>query len=84
MRFLRHGLPALICLVGLVWGAVRNMDEMGIEIAILLVAAGSSLWLVTWLFRLGMTTDSDRDREEEARRFFDEHGHWPDEAPPAR
>ena len=21
----------------------------------------------------------DRDREEEARRFYDEHGHWPDE-----
>ena len=25
----------------------------------------------------------DRERDEEARRFFDEHGHWPDEAPPA-
>jgi hypothetical protein len=22
----------------------------------------------------------DRDRDEEARRYFDEHGHWPDEA----
>jgi hypothetical protein len=21
----------------------------------------------------------DRDREEEAREFFDRHGHWPDE-----
>jgi hypothetical protein len=21
----------------------------------------------------------DREREEEARRFYDEHGHWPDE-----
>ena len=22
----------------------------------------------------------DRDREEEAREYFDTHGHWPDEA----
>jgi hypothetical protein len=22
----------------------------------------------------------DRDQEEAARRYFDEHGHWPDEA----
>jgi hypothetical protein len=29
----------------------------------------------------------DREREEAARVYFDEHGHWPDEAPgggPAR
>jgi hypothetical protein len=25
----------------------------------------------------------ERDREEAARTFFDEHGHWPDETPPA-
>ncbi len=23
----------------------------------------------------------DRQADEEARRYFDEHGHWPDEAP---
>jgi hypothetical protein len=23
----------------------------------------------------------DRDREEEAREYFDRHGHWPDENP---
>jgi hypothetical protein len=28
-----------------------------------------------------VTGRDDRDREEEARRFFDEHGHWPDESP---
>lgn len=25
----------------------------------------------------------DRDKEEAAREYFDEHGHWPDEAPSA-
>jgi hypothetical protein len=28
-----------------------------------------------------LTGTHDRDHEEEARRYFDEHGHWPDEAP---
>jgi hypothetical protein len=27
-----------------------------------------------------LTGHDDRDKEEEARRYFDEHGHWPDEA----
>ena len=83
MAFLRYGLPILICVVGLAWGVARNMDETGVEITILLVAAGASLWLITALFRLGLSTDSDRDREEDARRFFDEHGYWEEDGPPA-
>jgi hypothetical protein len=29
-----------------------------------------------------ITGRDDRDKEEAARRYFDEHGHWPDETPP--
>ena len=79
MLFLRYGLPALICAVGLVWGVSRNFDEQGLEIAILLVAAGSSLWLMNFLFRVGVTGDKERDAEDAARDYFDEHGRWPDE-----
>ena len=35
--------------------------------------------LLNVLFRIGVEGDKERDREEEARRFFDEHGRWPDE-----
>jgi hypothetical protein len=28
-----------------------------------------------------ITGKGDREREEEARRYYDEHGHWPDESP---
>jgi hypothetical protein len=28
-----------------------------------------------------LTGHGDRDKDEEARRYFDEHGHWPDESP---
>jgi len=30
-----------------------------------------------------LTGRDDRAKEEEAREYFDEHGHWPDEAPDA-
>ena len=33
-----------------------------------------------WIARKG---HGDRDAEDAARAFFDQHGHWPDEAPPA-
>jgi hypothetical protein len=29
-----------------------------------------------------LTERGDRERDELARVYFDEHGHWPDEAPP--
>jgi hypothetical protein len=31
------------------------------------------------LFRIGASGDADRAREEAARRYFDQHGRWPDE-----
>jgi hypothetical protein len=79
LLFLRYWLPGLICLVGLIYGATRNFDELGLEAAVLGVAAGSSLWLITVLMRVGIAGDRDRDREDEARAYFDEHGRWPDE-----
>ena len=36
-----------------------------------------------WFVRLVLAKDRDADRfeEDDAREFFDEHGHWPDETP---
>jgi hypothetical protein len=79
MPFLRYWLPGLICAVGMVWGAIRGFDELGLEIAVLLVAAGSSLWLMNVLMRVGISGDKERDEEDEARAYFDRHGRWPDD-----
>jgi hypothetical protein len=35
------------------------------------------------LYRIGVQGDRERDTEQSARDFFDEHGHWPDEPPSA-
>ena len=45
----------------------------------LFTGAGVSALLFSALFRMGMADQSDREREEAARRYFDEHGHWPDQ-----
>jgi hypothetical protein len=35
--------------------------------------------LLNLLYRISVSGDQDRAREEEARRYFDEHGQWPEE-----
>ena len=46
-----------------------------------IVGAGLAIWLLNLLIRIGISGERDRDAEDEARAFFDEHGYWPDEAP---
>jgi hypothetical protein len=47
------------------------------------VGAGLSVMLLNLLYRMSVSGDRDREREEEARRYLDEHGVWPeDEAAP--
>ena len=36
---------------------------------------------IGWLVRVIFTGNDDRADEDDARKFFDEHGHWPDEDP---
>ena len=39
----------------------------------------ASLAAVAWLLRRIFSGNDERVEEDSARRFFDEHGHWPDE-----
>lgn len=39
---------------------------------------------IAWLVWVGASGHAEREEEEAAREFFSEHGHWPDEPPPAR
>ncbi len=63
---------------------VVRRDTIGVEAWALLVGAGLSIWLLNFLYRLSISGDRDRDDEDRARRYLDEHGHWPDEEPRAR
>jgi hypothetical protein len=78
MRFVRYGLPLLICAGGIA-AIVARPDRNGLEGGFLIVSAGLSVWLLNWLYRVGVVGDRERAEEDEARAFFDRHGVWPDE-----
>lgn len=79
---LRYGLPAVLFVAGFVVLFVGG--SAALEGWAMLV--GSAIALIVWnvLFRIGFSGDAERRKEDEARRFLTEHGHWPDEPPPAR
>ncbi len=53
--------------------------EAGAGVALLIVAL--IVWMLNWMYRMSLESNRDREVEEEAREYFDRHGHWPDEAP---
>lgn len=83
LYLIRTVLPLAVVLAGLVVLVVRR-DMLGLEAFALLLGAGASIWLLNFLYRLSISGDRERDEEDRARTFFDRHGHWPDEPPPAR
>jgi hypothetical protein len=82
MTFVRTWLPVAIIVAGLVVAVASGFSETGAEGGALLVAAGLSVWLLNLLYRVGVKGDSERDEEDRARAYFDEHGYWPGEEPP--
>ncbi len=79
LQFVRYGIPALLFLAGCVVAIVDSDDQRGLEVGAMLVGAALTVLLLNVFFRIGMEGDKDRDREDQARAFFDEHGYWPDE-----
>jgi hypothetical protein len=81
VRLVRFWLPLGICAIGIVMllVALVRQDDIWGEGGALVLSAGLSVWLLNALHRVGVRGDSERDREIEARRYFDEHGRWPDD-----
>ena len=84
LPFVRYGLPALIFLAGTVVSIVDHDKQRGLEVGAMLMGAAFAVFLLNFFMRIGVEGESDRDREEAARVFFDEHGYWPDERPRQR
>ena len=77
MSLVRYVLPGLIVVAGGVVLVARGFDVAALDAVVMLIAAGSSVFLLNWLYRIGASGDSVRDEEEAARRYFDRHGTWP-------
>jgi hypothetical protein len=76
--WVRYVLPAVVIFAGIVI-FIADPSLIGLEGFVLFTAAGSSILLLNVLHRIGVAGEKDRDAEEQARRYFDEHGRWPDE-----
>lgn len=73
----RYGIPGVLFIAGTVIWAIGG--NVGVGAGALFISAATAVLLLNVLFRIGVEGDKARDREEEARRFFDEHGRWPGE-----
>lgn len=78
MIAIRYVLPAVVALIGIVVLAL-DPSLIGLEGFVLFVGAGASILLLNVLYRIGVSGDKERDEEEAARQYLDEHGRWPDE-----
>ncbi|HEY0345067.1 MAG TPA: hypothetical protein VGC59_10490 [Solirubrobacteraceae bacterium] len=78
MIAVRYVLPAVVALVGIVV-LIFDQSLVGLEGFVLFIGAAGSILLLNVLYRIGVSGDAERDREEAARTYFDEHGHWPED-----
>ena len=68
---------AVVGLVGIVVGGGQDDITAGAGVSLLIVAL--IVWMINWMYRMSVQSNRDREREEEAREYFDRHGRWPDE-----
>ena len=83
LALVRYGLPAGLVVAGFVL-LFAAPDDTRYEGFSMCVGAGLAVLLLNWLFRMGAQGDREREKEEAAREYMAEHGHWPDEKPRRR
>jgi hypothetical protein len=75
----RVWLPLTIAVAGVVAIVVGHARTPVAGAGVVLLGTALIVWMINWMFRMSVESNRDRDHEEEARRYFDEHGRWPDE-----
>jgi len=74
MHAVRYGIPLVLFIAGVVVGVAAD----SLAAAALFFSAASAVLLLNVLYRIGVQGDEERDKEERARAYFDQHGRWPD------
>jgi hypothetical protein len=77
LQIVRYGIPLALFLAGVV--VAGTSGRIGLAAGAMFISAATAVLLLNVIYRIGVEGDKDRSREEDARRFFDEHGRWPDE-----
>ena len=79
LKITRVWLPLAIAVAGVVLIVVGRGHTGSAAAGVGLLLVALIVWMVNWMFRMSVESNRERDREEAARRYFDEHGRWPDE-----
>lgn len=75
---LRYGIGAVMVVAGIVM-LIVDPGGFGVDGFAMAAGGGLSVLLINFLYRLGVSGDREREEEERARAYFDEHGEWPEE-----
>jgi hypothetical protein len=75
----RYALPVAAVIAGVIVMSLGSESDM--EGGAGIISAGLAIYAMNWLYRAAFEGDRvERAREEAARAYLAEHGHWPDEA----
>jgi hypothetical protein len=81
MRFVRYGIPAVVVAAGIAVLCLAD-GAVAIEGWAMFTGAGLSILLINVLFRVGVSGEEEREREDAARDYFTQHGRWPEDDRP--
>src|SRR5450755_2260702 len=85
----RIWLPIAIAIAGVVllvighgrYSALADTRSLESAAGVSLLIVAIIVWMMNWMYRLSLSSNEEREQEEEARRYYERTGRWPDEEP---
>lgn len=78
MRIVRYGIGGVMVLGGIVM-LILSPAGLGVDGFAMAVGGGLSVLLLNFMYRLSVSSELDRQHEDQARVYLDEHGDWPED-----
>ncbi len=75
MTLVRYVLPAAVVVGGIIVMILGSENDL--EGGAGIISAGLAIYFLNWLFRIGVSGERERDEEDAARDYFEQHGRWP-------
>ena len=75
----RVWLPIAIAIAGIVAIVIGHGTNGTAAAGVGLLLVALIVWMVNWMYRMSVQSNREREQEERAREYFDEHGRWPGE-----
>lgn len=80
MLIVRYGIGGVLVAAGIVM-LIISPGGLGVDGFALAAGGGLSVLLLNALYRLSVSSELDREREEQARAYLEVHGEWPEDQP---